>query len=350
MKIYLVLFVELLFIGVIFNFIIATWLFRFKLFKAFECLLYAFPVALAIIGLMLYYLFIIAGGLPSWVYIFVICLFFIILYLFSYRLHIPLLHAVVLSLKGLNNKSAKKKIFILITGILIIWMAYDLVRSAFIYPLMNHDCLEYALMAKHYALHCSFDFVKHPFIESNYFYYVGLHAPAFPLLGSFEQLINQIFGIQSDLFFRLLTVFPGIFILLVLAYHLNSINPAYSMTGICALFFTGSFNYLIYDYHIDMYRISLVCVAFICMLYVFHLKNYNGFLLFGFIAGLQAHAHTLGLFIGLIEFFWLILLIRWPLRNKLVTGIFAFILFLAGGAVHYIIDSIAGTGWLFKLI
>lgn len=218
-------------------------------------------------------------------------------------------------------------------------------------PISGHDMLEYAIQAKHFAREKLIDYVPNRYHAENNFFYVGLHGFSFPLLGTWEYLFSEIFGVyDNDYFLRSVSGYYGVLILVLIYYFMKQYSRFYALSAIILLFSSYGFYLMVTDYHIDTYRIFMILAAFAGLAMAIKYPSNITLILFGVFAAAQAYIHSLGVFIAI--FLCLSFFIFYPgrLSQKALQSLVLFLIIMLFGGVHYIMDVFFGTGWIFQEI
>ena len=218
-------------------------------------------------------------------------------------------------------------------------------------PIAEHDKLEYAVQGKVFFDSKKIEYSEYNFNEENAFYYVGLHGYSFPLIASWERIQNELATVQSDLLFRSLNSIYGILIVLTLALiGYLYVDKNVGLVLLFALPFTYGFFETMVKYHIDFYRIFFLNLAVFGLFKAIKTPSVSMAVLLGILLGAQANAHSLGALLFIIQFAVFFFFIPFNLIKKLKLTSIALLFALAFGAIHYIIDIIWGTGWIFQEI
>lgn len=320
-----------------------------------ELLLYSLAAGPALTSILLYYLLLLMPGLPYFFYIGAILVFFGGLAFFSRR-NVPIpIHIVTdyISKWKFINKSTSDKWDRYYPLLFFISIAYYMVlgiKNVVIKPITGHDMLEYAIQGKIFYQNCLIKYQQHIFDAASNFYYVGLHGYGFPLLATWERIFTHYFGINTDYYFRSVTVYYGLIILLVVYYWLNKRDKYIALAGVIALYMSYGFIIAVSEFHIDTFRISLFTITFICFAKTIKDNTWFAFFSFGLFGGLQAFSHSLGAILIIVELGLLLFFIKTNLADRILKLGFTTIIILLFGGIHYILDVFFGTGWIFQNI
>jgi 4-amino-4-deoxy-L-arabinose transferase-like glycosyltransferase len=211
--------------------------------------------------------------------------------------------------------------------------------------------LEYAIQAKHFAREKLIAYIPNRYHAENNFFYVGLHGFSFPLLGTWEYLFSENFGIyDNDYLLRSITGYYGILILVLIYYFMKQYSRFYALSAIILLFSSYGFYLMVTDYHIDTYRIFMILAAFAGLgLAIKHPSNIT-LILFGAFAAAQAYIHSLGVFIAIFLCLSFFIFYSGKLSQKAIKSFMLFLIIMLFGGVHYVMDVFWGTGWVFQEI
>ncbi len=214
--------------------------------------------------------------------------------------------------------------------------------------LTEHDTLEYAVQGKIFLRDLAIRYEAHRYDEATGFYYVGLHGFAFPLLATWEGMISSITGVTSDLYFRSVNSVYGGLLLAFTFYYLRQLHYRLALWGTAGLLLTYGFFETLMKYHIDNFRVTFFFLATLVLYRL--LQRYSVFLLlcFTLFAGAQAVAHSLGAMLVFFQLAVLLFFVEGNVKQKTMRAVLAGALILAFGAVHYVMDVITGTGWIFQ--
>lgn len=306
-------------------------------------------------SLILYYLLVLIPGLSSAFYLGIITLAWLVI-LYWKRTEVQTFFTVLSTYKqdvinllsinrGLNYYffHTNNVAFLVIFGVFAFGF-YNCIMTSVI----GHDPLEYMVQGKYFFDQKEIIYQKHNFHSTNGFYYVGLHGWSFPLQVTLEYLFDDLTFAGYDLYFRLLTPIYGV-ILLSLTYYLVKLKSTveWGVAAICLLVFAKGFFIGINYVHIDAYRIFLIALAIYSLIVFINKANFSQLLLLSFVAGNAAFTHSLSVFITVFIGIALFLFVKRTVINKIkLVATFA-ILVIAFGGIHYLIDVLLGTGWIF---
>jgi hypothetical protein len=215
-------------------------------------------------------------------------------------------------------------------------------------PLVDHDVLEYGVQGRIFLRDRAIAYQRFQFDAASGFHYVGLHGFSFPLLFTWEGLWGALPGVRTDIWVRSITMWYAWLLIAFCWSLLRRVDRWAAVAGGVALTASVGFLFLMTIYHLDSFRIMLFTCAVAAFVAVLQAPSRVRVLLFGALAGAQAFVHSVGAILaGVLVFVLLFALpVRWNSRiNWLAQGVGMLLLF---GAVHYLVDIVLGTGWIFQ--
>lgn len=358
----------------VFSLAVALCLFRFdkeQVIVPFQKLIFSLALGTFFTSLLLYYLLWIIPGLSPLSYVIVITSFFILLIVFNLQYFYELKSYIQYLFKIIEktNKENENKLlydlkFIklyrssytlnylkIIVLTLVLYLFWQWIWRLIGIPIIGHDMLEYAIQARYFAKQRLIEYVENRYYPENGFYYVGLHGFSFPLLGSWEVLFSELFGkLDNDYYFRSITGYYGFLIFFTQFFWLKRVNIWLAVAASVILFFTYGFFITITEYHIDTYRIYMIIASFIALAYAVNYHSALTLALLGIFSGAQAFIHSFGVFLAvfIVMAFFLFYKNTWH-KKILHTLLITAIIMLMGG-IHYVMDVLFGTGWIFQEI
>lgn len=332
-------------------------------------LIFALALAPYITSLLLHYLLWLFPSQNAIIYVIIIILAFTLVLLWAKNKTGTVLQYItgkfIFSVQNSNDPQIfiENKFFKIYTNQRILVLSnitlWSIVLIAFYYwmkqiigtPISGHDMLEYAIQAKHFAREKIIAYMPNRYHAENNFFYVGLHGFSFPLIGTWEYLFSEIFGVyDNDYLLRSVTGYYGVLILGLIYYFMKQYSSFFALSAIIILFSTYGFYLMVTDYHIDSYRIFMILAAFVGLALAIKYPSNITLMLFGVFAAAQAYIHSLGVFIAI--FLCLSFFIFYPgkFSKKAVQSLMLFFIIMLFGGVHYIMDVFFGTGWIFQEI
>lgn len=224
--------------------------------------------------------------------------------------------------------------------------------STVVTPIIGHDLLEYAIQSDIFYLSKSIDYSPHRFDPNSGFYYVGLHGFSFPLLSTWESIFDGVFtSTYSDLYFKSLTGYYTTLTMLLAFIWLRKVNSLLSIFSSFALISSYGFFVQAMSFHLDTYRIFMFSCAFIFTLYTIEKVGWFNLICMGVFTGLSAFTHSLGVFLAVFACFTLFVMLKnVTLLERFKYLVLVVLIILLFGGVHYVLDIVNGTGWIFKEI
>jgi hypothetical protein len=215
-------------------------------------------------------------------------------------------------------------------------------------PLVDHDALEYGVQGRIFLRDRALAYAHHRFDPSTGFYYVGLHGFAYPLLFAWEGLVGGLFGLSSDLWTRSSSLYNGGLLLALVWSVLHRRDATLALIGTATLALAQGILFLFVVYHLDGSRILLFTAAALLFMAVLDQPSISRGWLFGGVCGAQAFVHSVGAILGGSMLLLLPIFLAGTWRRRMtLTGV-ASLAFLLGGGLHYVLDVLLGTGWIFK--
>jgi hypothetical protein len=215
--------------------------------------------------------------------------------------------------------------------------------------LTEHDVLEYAVQGKVFYESKLIGYSAHRYDPISGFYYVGLHGFSFPLQATNERMLNAIFGFQGDLLFKSFNSLYGILILAGLfIYSLKRNGFIFAASLGLSLTLSYGFFETIMKYHIDNFRIFYFMASIFLITVYLKKTDLRILVLTSIFLAAQANSHSLGCMLAILELLILFLLVNKSLLIKVKEFGIAAIVFLIFGALHYVLDVLIGTGWIFQ--
>jgi len=301
-------------------------------------------------SLTLYYLLLLLPGMSDSFYLSMMLLMVLALVLFSCRFSFSVMKDFFVDRTKNISELFKKYKYLLFPGFfLVIFFILGWSYYIFSKELSEHDTLEYAVQGKMFYELKKISYRSVPYYPENGFYYVGLHGFSFPLLATLERITNGIIH-SGDLFFRSINSFYGILILWMGFLELFSkTNRWYALVFVATLLSVYSFFETIMKYHIDNFRVFfVVTVLFYFVKLVNNFPVFNRPGIMAVLLGAMANAHSLGFMLTFLLWIPLFFLLNESFRKRVAYIVFVIFLMMLFGGIHYPIDMMAGTGWIFQ--
>jgi len=321
--------------------------------------LYSFGIGPALSTLILYYLLLLLPGFSSTFYLGIIMLTYVIMIGLNSKFITDFFDIGKAILKSIlqifHFKRGLKHYFfntnIIFLGTILIVSAFG-IKNILLTQLPGHDVFEYMIQGKYLFDDKAIEYVNHRYYLDSGFYYVGLHGWSFPLQVTLEKMVDDVtsyFGF--DLYFKSLTLFYGILLLTTIYYWVKSkMEVLFAASIVLILCMAKAYLTSISYFHIDSYRMFFFSLAFLFTLEQVHKPNLKLLPLFAFVTGISAFTHSLGVIISVILGACLLFFLQkeWLYKIKFLGGFVALVMVFGG--IHYILDIVFGTGWIFNEI
>lgn len=341
----IIYFLEIFLTNILFSFLLGLSIIRFNkknLCSNLEIFLYSLGLGPVITSLLLYYLFLIIPGKSSIFYIIFILIFYLIIFLVGKSS----IKKIIGELKKIKINSVRKKIVLffsifLFLSILIIW-SYSIIRI----PILGHDILTYGSQAKVFYDTKTIEYKTFIFDSKSNFFYLGSHGYSYILLGTWEKMLDGVFRINKDFYFRSITGYYWLLIVALELFWLYKKRKNWAF-GTLVLILIPGFFLMSADYHIDTFRIFFLIVSLIFLLYSVNKFNYFYLTLFGIFGGLMVNAHTIGVIALAIYVLAFFIFSNGSFIKRIKRSSIILVLALVFGGIHYYLDIFYGTGWIF---
>lgn len=296
-----------------------------------------------IVSLILYYLLIFFCQKSELFYLAVLfCFFSFLVVVFNRK--------ILNFFKNLFIHQYKSKFFILLFSFIFIIGTIIIGNYIQKKPFIDHDMLEYAVQGKIFSEQKCIKYQKHNYHTPSGFYFVSLHGYSAPLLKTFEIFSNKILP-SKDLLFRSLNIIFG-FLFLILFFTIIShfTSSTFALIASVALFLNYGFIVILSQFHIDTYRLFFFSLSLYLMYNFLINSTSNISFLWGSILGAQSNIHSIGFILALMQIVITFFFLKKPIKQRILltssTSLFTFLF----GAIHYVLDILLGTGWIFNFI
>jgi hypothetical protein len=241
------------------------------------------------------------------------------------------------------------------TGIVLFWLLLIFLLSGYLWmygnhtlhtPLEGHDVLQYAVMGKVFHQEKAIEFHGYRPYEKTGFYSRNSHAPSFSLLATWERLLNGVWGVNQDLYFKSTGAFYGLCIVLVFLFHLARRSRWLALLGLLTLFSGLGFFLTLVTFHLDSFRMFFLLVSWILLAKSVMKRSRYLVVVMAVFSGFAAFAHSLGAIVAGLNVLALMIFHEGDWKEKLGLGSLAAAIILACGGIHYVIDTFWGTGWI----
>jgi len=316
-----------------------------------ELFLYSLGLGPIFTSLSLYYLFLFIPGRSNLFYFLIIIILYLILFLLGRK-------SLLKNISKDNIKSIKRKFKNIIPSlpkrffksstiiflILIPFLVLFLINSLFT-PIRGSDSFDYAMFGKILYGEKSMTFVwKHTYPQKNYYYIIEV-APSYPLFLTWEKIMDNFFGIEKNLYYRSISFYYALLLLIIFIYWIFPINKYLSFLGIFIIISAFSSLQTIAAHHLDFFRIFFLGISWIFLAYAVKKKDFLSFTLLGIFSGLAAFTHNIGAVLVMANCFVLFLFLKGPFKYKLKKTGYVIFLTIIFGWFHYILDIFWGYGW-----
>lgn len=296
----------------------------------------SFGIGPALISIIIYYFLLLLPKQSSFFYIFsLLTIIFFITFVVKEYIKKSIYQIVDLI------KNSNKIVLILIFTLSVAWQI-----TLITIPILGHDTYEYANQGKIFFNNKQISYKKHQFDPSTNFYYVGRHGFAYSLIATTERFFNNFINIDGDWYFKSISGYYWILIILLQYYILSKKNKVLAAISTITLGTSFGFSIMFAFFHLDTFRIFLLLLSILyCLLSIKDNKQYN-LIMFGITAGISGNIHSIGVILSIILFSTYFLFSREKFFYKIKQLLIVFAIFMIFGGLHYLLDTIWGTGWL----
>lgn len=222
---------------------------------------------------------------------------------------------------------------------------------SFLYgPTTNNDSFQYGIRGKEFFTNKQIKYYVYHYNEKTGFQDTSLHGFSFPLLTTWEELINDVFHSEGDLYVRSIRGYYWMLLFFILAYWLKRINKKLFIYGAIAYAAIPGVYRMLVDWPIDSYRIYFFVIAIIFLLYSIKGENKFSLIMFGLFAGLASNIHSVSALLMVFYIPIMFLFLRGNILNRIKTILPSLVLVLLFGGVHYPMDVLYGSGWVFPKV
>jgi hypothetical protein len=328
-----------------------------------ELFLYALGAGPALVGVLLYYLLMFLPGQSDVLYFAFVTGAFVAMMGVCYKQFPQLRQVFRLILgwlkcgiipsfggKGMTRAGLRHflgsptPLIIMLIPFACVWIYFVVIN-----PILGTDFLQYGAQSRVFYATKVIEYMPFRYDEVSGFFNIGLHGFSMQLMGTWELMLNNIFGTSYDLFFKSLTGYYCILIVLMTWFWVRKTDKLLSNIAVLCLLGSFGFFILFYNFHIDAFRIFLVSVCFMFTLRLVWKPDRLAIIGLGVFGGLAANVHSLG--VMLVCFAMLTLLFFMPVDfvKKRIPNLAAIgVLILIFGGIHYVLDVFWGTGWIFQ--
>ena len=308
-----------------------------------EALIYSAALGPALISLALYYTLLLIPHQTSFFYISTI-IFIPVVYLLTNLKSVKFLALRVINqikVRLKENRLVTVTTLVILTGLFVTWQV--VVAKV---PILRHDTFEYATWGK-YLYETKAIVYRHQNIDiKTGFIYVALHGLTFPLYSTWNELVNNFMGSGGDKYFRSVTGWYWILIMCCIYYWVSKKDRLFALLAMLALAMAPAFGASFVFYHLDTYRIIFFLLAIVAFSRAILNEGIVFVVLSGIFGGLMINAHSLGVPLAAIMLATYAIFSRNSVRNRALNIIAIVLLIVLFGGIHYIFDTLYGTGWI----
>lgn len=343
--------------NIIFSVIICTVFIRFnkeRIHSNLELFLYSLGLGPVFTSLLLYYLLLFSPHQSNLFYLLGVLIIYSILLLLGRRSFSVLYNGILKRIK--NTKQKFKDLnpyhrigFILVPLIIIFLLAsfiFLYITNTLQTPLDGSDALRYGTYGKIFFVEKSLEYKWIRLYPKTGFYAYTNHAPSFPLLLTWEKLMDSFFKTDKDLYFKSLSPYYALLILSLLVFWLSKKNKYLALLGIFAFLSGFRFFLTLITQHVDTFRIFFLIISWIYLAYAIEKKDYLSLFLLGIFSGFAAFSHAIGAVLIVFNCLALFIFIKGNFKYKLKRTNFIIVLVIIFGWFHYILDIFWGYGWI----
>jgi hypothetical protein len=214
--------------------------------------------------------------------------------------------------------------------------------------LTEHDILEYGTQGGIFLREMAIHYQPHHYDSDTGFYYVALHGFSFPLLFTWEGLLSAHAAQLDDPWVRSLTPFHAWLSVSLLWGVVRRVDRWVAVWTTLAFGGSMGFFFLATVYHLDAIRIFLFMASTALLAAAVYRPNITTVGLLGWVCSAGAGFHSLGAIVGVMFGGLLLFTVPGRWKAKLAATTMFYAVFLVGGGIHYLMDVLFGTGWVFK--
>lgn len=343
--------------NIIFSVIICAALIRLnkrKIHSNLEIFLYSLGLGPVFTSLLLYYLLLFAPSHSNLFYLLFIFSVYLFLSFLGRKYFSVLAADIIKKIKSIkkifkNLNAYHQKESIIFASIVILFLASFLflyLANTLQTPVDGTDALRYGTFGKIFFIEKSLEYKWiRPYPKTG-FYLIVNSAPSFSLILTWEKIMDSFFNVDKDLYFKSLGTYYALLILGIFFFWLSKKNKYLALLGAFALLSGFYFFQTLITQHLDSYRIFFLVISWIFLAYAIEKKDSLSFLLLGIFSGFAAFSHTIGAVLVVFNCLALFIFMKGNLKYKLKKTTFVFILVIAFGWIHYILDIFWGYGWI----
>jgi hypothetical protein len=244
--------------------------------------------------------------------------------------------------------SARYTVFSIISVLAItVFIALDLTKILR-HQIIGHDFLVYGIMGKILYAEKSLDPIWiDNFSTQGFIYGIVRKPPSLSLILTWELIISSFFSENNDLYFKSVSIYYSILIVMILYILLSKKNIPLAILGVFALITAQEFFNTMLFVHIDSFRIFFHSVSLIFLFYSIKHKDGFSILMLGICSGLSTFSHTIGLVLAALNPIVLFIFLEEKLKLRFLKTLNVVSCMFLFGASHQIFNLVWGRNWLF---
>ncbi len=317
-----------------------------------ELILYSLGLGPIFTVLILYYLLLVFHGLPNLFYLAAAFLVFLALLVWGRK-------SVSLLVQELKTKyrtvcmAGKRKqwehilYFSFLLVLLAVFIYLYLGSSILQVPIADHDILVHGNIGKLYYQEKALKYSENISNSIDGFFFIGSPKPSFSLLLTWEMMMNRGFvgsnDLTFDMYFRSISAYYGLLILLIVFYWLYRKNRYLALLGIVVLFSGLKFFQVFLSYHLDSYRLFFLILSWVFLAYSLKSKELLAFLLLGIFSGFTAFTHLIGVLVALANGLAFFIFQEVSFKERLLKTLALSLIILLFGGLHYVLEAVWGA-------
>lgn len=308
-----------------------------------ELVAYSLGLGPVVTVLMLYYLLMLLPGMGNLFYFLFIMAVYAGLAVWARESFLIIIDEIKTTLKkGIHFTVII--IAVLIAAFLVMYLSNTLQT-----PLEGHDILVHGNIGKYYFAEKDLSYRDYIHNEQNGFFYRGSPKPAVSLLLTWELILNHVISEPSqsrqDLYFRSISAYYGLLILLLCYRLLYRQNKYLALVGVVVLLSGLQFFLGLVHYHLDSYRVYFFLLSWVFLVYSLEKPNRFPVILLGLFSGLAAFTHLLGAAAAVLNLSALFIFYKGSFKNRVINALIVAAAIIVSGGIHYILEIFIGASW-----
>lgn len=323
-----------------------------------ELLLYSFGLGPVFTILILYFLLMTLQGYSDVFYLAAVLLVYTALLVLGRKSISLLAREIKEKFQTFNKKKTLEHVlYFSFLLILLVVFTFIYMTNTLQIPIEGHDTLIHGNIGKMYYAEKAVEYSDRILNKKSGFFFTGSPKPSFSLLLTWEMILNGCFSSQTgalnsfdmsfDLYFRSVSAYYGLLILLVQFCWLYRKNRYLALLGIVVLFSAFKFFQIFVSYHLDSYRLFFLILSWIFLAYSLKNRDRLSLFLLGVFSGFTAFTHVIGGLVAIVNGLAFFLFLGKPLKERLLKTLVLFLVILIFGGLHYILEAFWGAKWGF---